>query len=235
MTNDRKHSKTLNVIIFILMLMIIAMQIYFVIYAGRNDSTAERVVSAIMLLAETAVVSLYMADYQLNRKNGMKAYKDVTGIQNKRAYYEHLRRIEEARDTFEKGIISFDLNNLKYVNDNYGHKKGDEYIGAFAAILIGLDYKDISAYRIGGDEFSIIMDDANDVIVHRILDEIDRQVEKYNTSRNIKISYAYGYEISTTDHYYVVDELVQRADDNMYKNKREYKAAGNKKRVYECI
>lgn len=232
--DDKKYSKVLNVIIMLLLAVIIAIQIYFVMYVSRNGTAQEHFLSAVMLLLEITVLALYMSDYQLNRKNSIKAYKDVTGIQNKRAYYEHLHRIEEGRDTFETGILTFDLNNLKRVNDEFGHKKGDEYIGAFAAILAGLNYPDICAYRIGGDEFSIIMDETDDVTVHRILGDIEHKVKKYNESRNIKISYAYGYEISTSNHYYVVDELVQRADDNMYKNKREYKS-NREKRKYNCI
>lgn len=113
----------------------------------------------------------------------------------------------------------FDLNNLKLVNDNLGHEMGDKYIEAFSALLASLQNDRISAYRVGGDEFSVIMEKTNTVEIHKVLDKLEKAVEKYNVKHNIKISYARGYEISTRDHYYLMEELTKRADSNMYCNK----------------
>ena len=57
----------------------------------------------------------------------------------------------------------FDLNNLKLVNGNLGHEMGDKYIEAFSALLASLQNDRISAYRVGGDEFSVIMEKTNAV------------------------------------------------------------------------
>ena len=56
-----------------------------------------------------------------------------------------------------------------------------------------------------------------------MLDKLEKAVEKYNVKHNIKISYARGYEISTRDHYYLMEELTKRADSNMYCNKHTMK------------
>ena len=117
----------------------------------------------------------------------------------------------------------FDLNNLKLVNDNLGHEMGDKYIEAFSALLASLQNDRISAYRVGGDEFSVIMEKTNAVEIHKVLDKLEKAVEKYNVKHNIKISYARGYEISTRDHYYLMEELTKRADSNMYCNKHTMK------------
>ena len=117
----------------------------------------------------------------------------------------------------------FDLNNLKLVNDNLGHEMGDKYIEAFSALLASLQNDRISAYRVGGDEFSVIMEKTNAVEIHKVLDKLEKAVEKYNVKHNIKISYARGYEISTRDHYYLMEELSKRADSNMYRNKQTMK------------
>ena len=117
----------------------------------------------------------------------------------------------------------FDLNNLKLVNGNLGHEMGDKYIEAFSALLASLQNDRISAYRVGGDEFSVIMEKTNAVEIHKVLDKLEKAVEKYNVKHNIKISYARGYEISTRDHYYLMGELTKRAYSNMYRNKQTTK------------
>lgn len=117
----------------------------------------------------------------------------------------------------------FDLNNLKLVNGNLGHEMGDKYIEAFSALLASLQNDRISAYRVGGDEFSVIMEKTNAVEIHKVLDKLEEVVDKYNVKHNIKISYARGYEISTRDHYYLMEELSKRADSNMYRNKQTMK------------
>lgn len=117
----------------------------------------------------------------------------------------------------------FDLNNLKLVNGNLGHEMGDKYIEAFSALLASLQNDRISAYRVGGDEFSVIMEKTNAVEIHKVLDKLEKAVEKYNVKHNIKISYARGYEISMRDHYYLMEELSKRADSNMYRNKQTMK------------
>ena len=117
----------------------------------------------------------------------------------------------------------FDLNNLKLVNGNLGHEMGDKYIEAFSALLASLQNDRISAYRVGGDEFSVIMEKTNAVEIHKVLDKLEEVVEKYHVKHNIKISYARGYEISTRDHYYLMEELTKRAYSNMYRNKQTMK------------
>ena len=117
----------------------------------------------------------------------------------------------------------FDLDNLKLVNGNLGHEMGDKYIEAFSALLASLQNDRISAYRVGGDEFSVIMEKTNAVEIHKVLDKLEKAVEKYNVKHNIKISYARGYEISTRDHYYLMEELTKRAYSNMYRNKQTMK------------
>jgi diguanylate cyclase (GGDEF)-like protein len=78
----------------------------------------------------------------------------------------------------------------------------------------------ISAYRIGGDEFCVILEKTNAVEIHQILNSLERKINVYNEKNNIKISYAKGYEISTREHYYLMEELTKRADRRMYENKR---------------
>ena len=136
MNKEDKRDSILNMMIMLLLMIIIAMQLYFLINVKREDILSKETAGAILLLLEVMVFALHLSDCEFHRKSHIKAYKDVSGIQNKRAYYEHLSKIEQARDTYNTGILIFDLNNLKEVNDQYGHKTGDEYIGVFASVLV---------------------------------------------------------------------------------------------------
>lgn len=145
------------------------------------------------------------------------------GIDNKRACLEKLKEIENAENTYQVSVIMFDLNNLKRVNDNLGHEKGDELIQSFARLLMQakneMQNKNCTAYRVGGDEFMMIIQQTNEVEVRHVIDRMAALTQEYNETSRLKLSYAKGYEISTKEHYYVVDELTKRADEHMYKDK----------------
>lgn len=99
-------------------------------------------------------------------------YDLTTGLLNRRAYYNKIDELFTKRD--ELGIAAFimiDLDNLKYVNDTYGHDFGDDYIKTAANVLKGFrDYDGIVA-RMSGDEFNVFLygfdskDDIRDIIL----------------------------------------------------------------------
>ena len=114
----------------------------------------------------------------------------------------------------------FDLNNLKIVNDSLGHEIGDLYIGAFSVDFIKSTERQSECISNRGDEFAVILEETNVVEIHHMLDYLEKSVREYNEKHHIKISYARGYEVSTREHYYLMEELTRRADEHMYKNKR---------------
>lgn len=169
------------------------------------------------------VVSMVVAKNYVD--DGRIVYADISGVHNKIAYEEHIRRLEMARDTYSVGIAAFDLNRLKLVNDTLGHKAGDEYIREFSNVLAALQDNDISAYRVGGDEFMVIFEHTNEIRLKQYLNTVAEHVDRINASRKIKISYAKGYVISTPDNYRLMEELTSEADRRMYIDKRAGKQA----------
>ena len=99
----------------------------------------------------------------------------ITGLGNHRAFQEELhRQIEIAsrhRQSVALGII--DLDDLKRVNDEYGHAGGDQLLASVGRLLVSAARAPDRAYRIGGDEFALLLahTSANDayVVIHRIL------------------------------------------------------------------
>ena len=211
--SNRKYIKSLLLGMSVMMTILIAIQIYLTVYVLKHNEMLPRILSCTAL-------AVFFVSSRINADVDSMAYTDVTGINNKLAYQNHIIRLNNADDTFLVGVIMFDLNNLKRVNDTLGHEMGDRYIESFSAILAGVQNERISAYRIGGDEFCVILEKTNAVEIHQILDSLERKINVYNEKNNIKISYAKGYEISTREHYYLMEELTKRADSRMYENKR---------------
>lgn len=85
-------------------------------------------------------------------------YDITTGLLNRRAFYYKLGRIFSERDRLKTAAcFMFDLDNLKYVNDTYGHDFGDEYIRTAAGVFRLFEAGNSIVARLSGDEFIIFM------------------------------------------------------------------------------
>ncbi len=176
-----------------------------------------------LILALTAII-IFFFQLGVNRRLKKNAYTDITGIMNKHACLEEMSMLDCRDSTLNIGLAMFDLNNLKKVNDFYGHEKGDRLIQQFVLLLRQSAYKKFFLGRFGGDEFIVIIQNCNDCIMNAFLDRIRTAAEAVNKTAVIQISYAHGYAISTREHYYLMDELLQEADKRMYDNKRKMKS-----------
>ena len=99
-------------------------------------------------------VSLALRDYlkSLLRNAGF----DVAGVHDKKSLEKELLKLQNADDTLNIGVMMFDLNNLKKINDTYGHEEGDLFIQTFASYLTRILTENSFLARFGGDEFVII-------------------------------------------------------------------------------
>ena len=161
----------------------------------------------------------------LNRK----AYVDpLTMVRNKSAYNEYIKKLQDQLDrdeVIDLAIGIFDCNDLKSINDQYGHEKGDIYIKNACSMICKV-FGHSPVFRIGGDEFAIIL--MNSDFSNR--DELVAQLDKKQEERNSvvksiweRVHIAHG--IAVYDHE-LDDELsdtARRADKSMYDNKRKMK------------
>ena len=94
----------------------------------------------------------------LNRKVYFAA---MTSVRNKADYGAYMQKLQDLIDNHTEGLMFaigvFDCDNLKYINDFYGHDKGDIYIKK-ASQLICRTFKHSPVFRIGGDEFAVILE-----------------------------------------------------------------------------
>lgn len=118
-------------------------------------------------------------------------------------------------------LIMIDINHFKRVNDTYGHTVGDEVLKALADVLIRSCRKNDVPSRFGGDEFIVLLPDTDyqqaTMISNRIIEAFMPTAERYP---DIGLALAVGI---TQNNDLSIDQMIQVADDHLYKNKRALK------------
>jgi diguanylate cyclase (GGDEF)-like protein len=149
------------------------------------------------------------------------SYHDsMTGLYN-RTYINQLLN-DEVKD--DKTIVfMFDIDKLKYVNDNFGHAAGDKLINSFAQVMEQCFRETDITARIGGDEFIAIVYNGDkekaEMIHQRIIDLINENNENLD-EKYLELSVSIGYVISENDNS-TIETLMNKADGLMYENKME--------------
>lgn len=182
---------------------------------------------ALALLVVTLALTLIQRE--LLSRLIVKAFRDITGVHNKTSLEKLILELSSRPSTFGIGVMMFDLNNLKYVNDTYGHEKGDEFIQTFSYCLTRILDSDSFLARYGGDEFILIQQNASVSELQQMAQKLDSLVQEYNTRATLTLSYAIGYEVSYQNHYFMMQDLINAADKKMYQDKARKKIAAIKK------
>ncbi|MBC3901170.1 diguanylate cyclase [Acetobacterium malicum] len=183
----------------------------------------------VILLGLLIVIALQqaMTEIQLLRKNKELAtaayYDKPTGLPGRLSCEEKIwPPMDRKEGPF--GMVMFDLNNLKCINDSYGHSAGDVLIKAFADILNHLTNENVFVGRYGGDEFIMIVKNHREEQIEQLLTEIELATIRYNQkSDQLKIQYAVGYEYGGDS----LPQMLEKADEKMYANKTAIKADTN--------
>ena len=148
----------------------------------------------------------------------------LTGVGNRMAFRKAIER--QNRNLSEKdgtiGIIMCDLNNLKVVNDVYGHHSGDEYIKTAAKILKEC-FPEGQVFRIGGDEFTVLFEDLDDSQMEQRIQQIRRMMREYRREKEYNAAIAIGYAFFKPGEETHLESTFTRADEAMYRNKKELK------------
>ena len=170
-----------------------------------------------------------------NRVLQKKVYIDeATGLPNKNKCEELLDDPSPIPRAAPVAVCVFDLNNLRTINNNLGHEKGDEYIRSFAKQLGEAAIGTCFAGRDGGDEFIAILRDADEDAVRAWLGVVRQACRDYSKERpDMPISYAVGWALSSDFDSCTMRDLFRRADRNMYidKNRAKMEEAAEKQRA----
>ena len=156
----------------------------------------------------------------------------LTGLKNKNSFTVDMHNIESGNQS-RYAIVTVDLNGLKNINDSRGHQMGDIYIQNGAdAIRKAMEGTDFIGYRVGGDEFSVVLKNCDIDMVKNFADRIARMADSINRG-GIKTSMSIGYAKFDAEKDRNFSMTMERADAMMYENKRLYYKTKNLKRREE--
>ena len=193
-----------------------------------NDSVNwHRVTSDTFMLADDQRFYLHViddiTDWKTNEKRLEKtANMDaLTGAYNRRAGMDLLHRLVAHPSNSNHCLVFVDIDDLKFVNDTYGHNEGDDYIRAIADLLIASFRSSEALVRYGGDEFFVALKDCTYNVAQAIMRRIENKLKKNNESGNkpYKMSFSYGIEEFGYDSHQTTDKILEAADKKMYQNK----------------
>lgn len=120
-------------------------------------------------------------------------------------------------------LLYFDFDDLKFFNDTYGHLKGDEVLIDGSQIIKKVFGTYGSCYRIGGDEFACLSKSIDNAFFEKLKDDLRDELNTYNKETDFTIRLSAGYAEQTPEDEKPSD-LIQKADENMYKDKVNNKA-----------
>ena len=172
-------------------------------------------------LAATQKVASEMSE--LANKDGL------TGVRNKISYdhqCEEINKQIENKEPLQFGIAMIDLNYLKNINDDYGHDSGDSALIKLCNIICTI-FARSPVYRIGGDEFVVILRNRDYKDSKKLIKEFNTKIDGLGEDDDLlpaeKVSAAIGYSKYLPDKDKCVDDVFKRADKAMYERKREMK------------
>lgn len=147
----------------------------------------------------------------------------ATGLFNRETYYHDLPRMIRT----VTGVIHFDINGLKYLNDNFGHDEGDLCIECISDLIAKNMVRGMYAYRLGGDEFIVIVNNLDETVIKNTIAKFKEQLSK--TQYFCSVGYAYNEKRTCT-----INDLIKTAEINMYHEKDAfYKESSIKRRIKE--
>ncbi len=158
------------------------------------------------------------------------AYRDsLTGVKNSTAYAEAINDLNKNICTSNPkfGVLVADINNLKETNDRYGHDVGNDLIVHTSKILLET-FKNSTVFRIGGDEFAVLLRDEDYKNYHALLKKLDEAYAKDFITVNenqIPVSVARGVSLYDASIDQVYEDVFSKADHAMYMHKEQCKQA----------
>ncbi|MBE7069986.1 MAG: transporter substrate-binding domain-containing protein [Ruminococcaceae bacterium] len=171
-------------------------------------------------------------EHQVENLNRLAYVDSLTSVRNKGAYSDYIDALQERLDKdelFDLAIGIFDCNDLKSINDKYGHDKGDLYLKA-ACQLICKVFDHSPVFRIGGDEFAVFLMNSDFNKREELVETLIRRQNERNASVENKweeTHLAYGMAVFDHDHETELTDTIRRADKAMYDNKNKMKKASN--------
>ena len=191
-----------------------------------KDSTFEQVYTVVLIIIFAPLIALTIVYLILKKKNQVKKiriedrhkYTDMLTSLKNRNYLNAKMKEWESCEVFPQSIVMVDLNNVKYVNDNYGHEEGDDLIIKAAGILVNTQLENSEIIRTDGNEFLIYLVGYSERQISTYAKKLSKEM------RNLPHEFgaAVGYSM-ITDEIKTLDDAINEATLEMITDKEEYK------------
>ena len=165
----------------------------------------------------------------LNTEKELARRDELTGVKNQTAFHELEKSVQDnidnGMDYLSFALIVCDCNNLKKINDTQGHIAGDEFIKKSAKLLCNI-FLHSPVFRIGGDEFVVFLTGDDFGNREKLLNSLRSQIQE-NLKAKSNLILASGIAVFNPEKDTLITDIFDRADKEMYKNKRELKKKEN--------
>ena len=187
-----------------------------------NSVVALLVVGIYLILASCCIMYMFSKimkeKYEKEKLLYISNTDALTGCLNRHAYETDINKLDLKKEWI---YISLDLNSLKHVNDTYGHAAGDEMICAAATCMMASFGEFGRVYRIGGDEFAVIITQKPDEL-DAMTKHFDSSVAEWRGKIVDSMTISYGCVRSLEEDWEFVYDIAKEADRRMYASKARY-------------
>lgn len=184
-------------------------------------------------LYETARLTLIKLNKQRLEITLLAERDALTGLYNARIFYELIEQVIERSRRHNSWVylVNMDLDGFKQINDTFGHHAGDQILKSVAKQLVKATRTVDTLCRVGGDEFLVLIEyperhsqSEMEELMRRIQEAIEEPLNYDNTTLSISTSIGYvEFNAEQNPELSNIDELLKRADQEMYKNKEKKK------------
>ena len=209
---------------------------------SKNDLSTNRNQIAFALVAMLFLAAVLLLELRILSKAKLEEEKEtsktfqnmantdsMTGIRNKHAYSVYEGAINQKiqnGEIQELAVVVCDINGLKYVNDTQGHAAGDQLIKDACAMICEY-FTHGAVFRVGGDEFVVVLQEKGYSTMNEVLGELNKKIEANIKDNGVVVSM--GSSVLQPDDQQLRD-VFARADHKMYERKKELKSMGAKAR-----
>jgi diguanylate cyclase (GGDEF)-like protein len=159
---------------------------------------------------------------ELNSEIASIGFEDaLTSAMNRHAFFEDIKRVESNHLNYKRdyAIVYMDVDDLKIINDSYGHAEGDKAIRTVVDVTKGLLRSNDGLYRFGGDEFVLLLENMDEKQLIHKLSEIDSKLLRHSGKYALSVSYGHAHR----NNVFSYEAAMKIADTNMYKSKAHKK------------